>query len=113
MNVVNISEPVTVLLLTLATVLLIFLGRELKKPIFPALALIGYLVLVVFHSVQLAVLPEIYYEQYHDLLIRCVSMDCILIFISFFAYLWIDDIASKFFKKKSLDNSLDWFWRNV
>ena len=113
MFVVNISEPITLLLLTAATVLLIFLGKEVKKSYIPAFALIAYLILVVVHRVQLASLTEEFYELYYHLLIRCIAIDCIMIFISFFAYLWIDDISSKFYKKKSIDNSLDWFWNKI
>ncbi len=113
MFVINISEPITLLLLTLATVLLIFLGKEVKKSYVPAFALFAYLILVVVHSIQLGTLTEELYETYHTMLINCISIDCIMIFISFFAYLWIDDISSKFYKKKSIDNSLDWFWNKI
>ena len=54
MFVINITEPITLLLLTLATVLLIFLGKEIKKPYIPAIALVAYLILVVMHRIQLA-----------------------------------------------------------
>ncbi len=110
---IDISEPITLLLLTIATVLLIFLGKEVKKPYIPAFALCAYLILVIVHSVQLANLTEELRETYTALLMRCIGIDCIMIFISFFAYLWVDDIASKFYKKKSLDNSLDWFWNKI
>lgn len=113
MFVINISEPITLLLLTLATVLLIFLGKEVKKSYIPAFALFAYLILVLMHSIQLAILTEELHELYYTMLIRCISIDCIMIFISFFAYLWIDDIEAKFYKKKSLDNSLDWFWNKI
>lgn len=113
MFVINISEPITLLLLTLATVLLIFLGKEVKKSYVPAFALFAYLILVVVHSIQLGTLTEEFYETYHNMLINCVAIDCVMIFISFFAYLWIDDISSKFYKKKSIDNSLDWFWNKI
>lgn len=113
MFVINISEPITLGLLTIATVLLIFLGKEVKKPYIPAFALFAYLVLVVMHSVQLANLTQEYYDLYYHTLIRCIAVDCIMIFVSFFSYLWIDDIASKFYKKKSIDNSLDWFWNKI
>lgn len=113
MFVINISEPITLLLLTLATVLLIFLGKEVKKSYIPAFALFMYLILVVVHSIQLGTLTEELYETYHTMLINCVAIDCVMIFISFFAYLWIDDISSKFYKKKSIDNSLDWFWNKI
>lgn len=113
MFVVNVSEPLTLLLLTIATVLLIFLGKEVKKSYIPAFALFAYLMLVVMHSIQLANLTEEFREVYYDVLIRCIAIDCVMIFVSFFAYLWVDDIACKFYNKKSVDNSLDWFWRNV
>lgn len=113
MFIINISEPVTLLLLTIATTLLIFLGKEVKKTYIPGFALFSYLVLVVIHSVQLANLSQELYETYYKILINCIAIDCIMIFISFFAYLWVDDIASKFYKKKSIDNSLDWFWKKI
>ena len=113
MFVINISEPITLLLLTIATVLLIFLGKEVKKSYIPAFALFAYLILVVVHSLQLANLTVEFYDVYYKLLVRCIAIDCIMIFISFFAYLWVDDIAAKFYKKKSIDNSLDWFWNKI
>lgn len=113
MFIVDISDPITLLLLTLGTVLLIFLGKELKKSYIPGLTLFGYLALVVFHVAQIVTLGESYYAQYHSVLLRCISIDCVMIFVAFFAYLWIDDISCRVHKRKSVDNSLDVFWRNV
>ena len=113
MQIFNITQPFTLILLLAATVLLIFLGKEIKKPIAPAIALIFFLVLEIIHSIQLANIPQINYEAYRSTILGCLSVDLIMIFISFFAYLWIDDVASKFYKKKSIDNSLDWFWNKV
>lgn len=113
MFVIDISEPITLLLITVATALLIFLGKELKKSYVPAITLSAYLLLAIMHSVQLANLTEELHEVYYMVLIRCISLDCIMIFVTFFAYLWVDDIASKFYKKKSIDNSLDWFWNKI
>ena len=113
MYIFDVTNPVTVVLLTIATALLIFLGKELKKPQVPAIALIFYLILVVVHSVQLATIPELNYEEIRSVLIGCLSYDLIMIFVTFFGYLWIDDVSAKFYKKKSIDNSLDWFWNKV
>lgn len=113
MFVIDISEPITLLLATVATVLLIFLGKEIKKSYIPAFALIVYLILVVMHSVQLANLTLELRDIYYNLLIRCISIDCVMIFVTFFAYLWVDDIVCKYYKKKSIDNSLDWFWKKI
>lgn len=115
MAIFNVTEPITLVLLLAATLLLIFLGKEIKKPLAPASALAFFLVLVVIHSVQLAGLSntEITYAADHSTLLGCLAVDLVMIFISFFSYLWVDDIASKFYKKKSIDNSLDWFWNKV
>lgn len=113
MFVINVSDPFTLLLITLVTVLLIFLGKEVKRSFVPGLALFAFLILVSMHSIQLSNLAEEFYEVYYPVLVRCILVDCIMIFMSFFAYLWVDDIAAKFYKKKSIDNSLDWFWNKV
>ncbi len=110
---INVAEPFTLLLITIATVLLIFLGRELKKSYIPVIALVAFLILVTIHSIQLFNVTANNLEELNKELINCIAIDCVLIFISFFAYLWIDDIESKFYKKKSIDNSLDWFWKQV
>ena len=110
MLLLNTIQPLTALLLLAATVLLIFLGKEIKKPAIPAIALIAFLILLVIHSVQL-LLPS--YEEFYVTIRYCIAFELCMVFVTFFSYLWIDDIASKFYKKKSLDNSLDWFWKQI
>lgn len=107
---VDVTDSITLLLLVIATVLLVFLGRELKKPYIPAMPLIFFLVLVTVHAIQLG-MPGM--EALKSTILYCIAIDCVMIFVSFFSYLWVDDIACKFYKKKSIDNSLDWFWSNV
>jgi len=111
--IINLTNPLTTALLVMATGLLIFLARELKKPYVAALPLVFFLGLVLMHSIQLANIPEVNYELQRSLIIGSIAVDLIMIFVTFFGYLWIDDIASKFYKKKSIDNSLDWFWKQV
>ncbi len=113
MYIFNVTDPITLVLLLAATILLIFLGKEIKKPQASVIPLIFFLVLVLIHSVELAVIPEIGYEYYYSIILRCITVDLVMIFITFFGYLWVDDIACKFYKKKSIDNSLDWFWKQV
>ena len=110
MFIIDLTNPLTLILLLTATVLLIFLGKEIKKPHAPAVALIFFLLLILMHSIQLA-LPEANIEETHSILVGSLGMDFIM--ISFFGYLWVDDIACKFYKKKNIDNSLDWFWNKV
>ncbi len=108
----DISNTLTLLLMLIATVLLIFLSQEEKKSFISAIALLAYLIILIVHVVQIATLTE---EQNVLLptLSRCIVIDFIFIFITFFSYLWVDDIEAKEKGKKSIDNSLDWFWRNV
>lgn len=113
MYVFNVTEPITLLLMLALTVLLIFLGKELKKPAVTAIGLAIHLILAMLHAVQLGFIPEADYDRYFAILISSLSIDAVMILISFFAYLWVDDIACRFYKKKSIDNSLDWFWKKV
>ncbi len=113
MFILDMTNSVTLVLLLAATVLLIFLGKEIKKPYPPAIALTFFLVILLVHSIQLANIPEINYEEYRSTLLGSITIDLIMLFITFFGYLWVDDIACKFYKKKSIDNSLDWFWKQV
>ena len=110
MFLVNTTDPLTVVLLLVASVLLIFLGKEIKKPVAPAIALAAFLIILVIHSVQLN-MPV--YAEYGTVIRSSIAFELIMVFITFFSYLWVDDIASKFYNKKSYDNSLDWFWKQV
>ena len=110
MFLVNTTEPLTVVLLLVASVLLIFLGKEIKKPVAPAIALAAFLIILVVHSIQLN-MPA--YAEYGTVIRSSIAFELIMVFITFFSYLWVDDIASKFYNKKSYDNSLDWFWKQV
>ncbi len=112
MFIFDISNPLTLLLMLAATVLIIFLSQEIKKSMLSAVILFIYLVLLIVHAAQLATLPE-EYRYFLESLSRCIVIDFIFIFISFFSYLWVDDIETKATGKKSLDDSLDWFWKKV
>lgn len=112
MFIFDISNILNLLLMLAATILLIFLAQELKKSYIAGIVLFAYLIILIMHVAQLVTLPE----QYRDMLsvlTRCVAIDFVFVFISFFAYLWVDDLEAKKMEKKSLDNSLDWLWKNV
>lgn len=112
MFILDITNVVTLLLLLIFTVLLIFLGRELKKSYITAIPLFVFLTFLVVHVVQLMTLP-IEYSNMSSTLSWCIVLDFAFIFISFISYLWIDDLEAKKMNKKSIDNSLDWFWKEV
>lgn len=111
--IIDLTNPLSVGLLVIATALLIFLAREVKKPYIAAMPLVFFLLLLLVHSIELANIPEVNYELQRSIVVGSIAIDFIMIFVTFFGYLWIDDIACKFYKKKSIDNSLDWFWKQV
>lgn len=112
MFIIDITNVVTLLLLLLATVLLIFLSYELKKSYIVAIPLFAFLLLLIMHVIQLMTLP-IEYSYMSSTLTWCIVLDFAFIFISFLSYLWVDDIEAKKDNKKSIDDSLDWFWKEV
>ena len=112
MFIFDISNPLTLILMLAATVLLIFLAQEVKKSFIGAIILFTYLVILIMHVAQIATLSE-EFRYMIPTLSRCMAIDFIFILISFFSYLWVDDIEAKAEGKKSIDNSLDWFWKKV
>ena len=108
----DISNPLTLLLMLAATVLLIFLAQEIKKSYINAISLFAYLVILIVHVAQIATLSE-EFRYLSTTISRCIVIDFIFILITFFSYLWVDDIEAKVKGKKSIDNSLDWFWKKV
>lgn len=112
MFIFDISNPLTLLLMVAATALLIFLSQEVKKSYINAVMLFIYLILLIVHVAQVATLAE-EYRYLLTTLSRCIVIDFIFVLITFFSYLWVDDIEAKATGKKSIDSSLDWFWKKI
>ena len=108
----NISDPLTLLLMVLATALLIFLAQEIKKSNVAAITLFAYLVILIMHVIQISTLSE-EFRYMVTTISRCIAIDFVFVLITFFAYLWTDDIETKVKGKKSIDDSLNWFWKKV
>jgi len=108
----DITNPMTLILLVVASALLIFLAQEIKKSAVAAILLISYLVILIIHVAQLTTLSE-EFSYLTQSLSRCVAVDFGFLLVSFFAYLWVDDIEAKTNNKKSINNSLDWFWKKI
>ena len=112
MFIFDLTNPITLLLVVLATSLLVFLGQEIKKSSVAMIPLVLFLLLLVSHVVQVSSLTQ----DYADLsgaLYKSMAWDFLFILITFFSYLWIDDLEAKKNNKKSIDNSLDWFWKEI
>ena len=112
MFVFDISNPLTLILMLAATILLIFLAQEIKKSYIGAITLFAYLIILIIHVAQIVTLSE-EFRFMLTTLSRCIAIDFIFVLITFFAYLWVDDIEAKAEGKKSIDNSLDWFWKKI
>ena len=110
MYILNLSNIYTVIGALMITILLIVLGKEFKKSLLPLIGLSIFLVLILMHALQLWVLEQ---EIYKVMVTRSITVEAILIFLLYISYLWIDDIEAKEKHKKSIDNSLDWFWKKI
>lgn len=107
----NVSEPLTLLLILMLTIFVIILGKETKKAFIPAILLFSFLIVLIVHTAQLLGIFGLLEQD--AVLTRCIVWDFVFILLSFISYLWIDDIDAKAHNKKSIDNSLDWFWNKV
>ena len=112
MFILNIASPGYALAFLALTICVIILGKEVKRSAIPAALLLFYLALIVMHIVQLITLPA-EYSNLSGQLTHCLTYDFIFILLTYISYLWIDDIEAKFRNKKSIDNSLEWFWKKV
>ena len=112
MYVFDLTNPLTLLLVVLATALLIFLGQEIKKSSVAMIPLILFLFSLISHVVQVSSLSQ-EYSYLSSNLYKSLAWDFVFILVTFFSYLWIDDLEAKKNNKKSIDNSLDWFWKEI
>lgn len=112
MFIVNVTSPLTLFLVLMATVLLIFLGQEIRKSYVAVLPLVMHLALLIMHTIQLLTLTSDT-SYLSTTFTGCLAIDFIFVLISFFAYLWIDDIEARTLGKSSVNDSLDWFWKKV
>ena len=112
MPVIDLTQPFIVILSLAAIICAIYLGHEIKRAVVPAIALIVCILLLVVHALQLFVFRA-EYVQYQQVLSTSMVFDFGFILVTYLAYLWIDDIEAKHRNKKSIDNSLDWFWSKI
>lgn len=108
----NLTNPITLLLVVLAVALLIFLAQEVKKSYIVAIPLFAFLASLIIHLVQVFDLTE-EFAYLSSTFYKCIAIDFGFILVTFFAYLWVDDIEAKANNIKSIDNSLDWFWKEI
>ena len=112
MPVINFSNPFSIFVGVVLFVLVLYLAKENKKAWITGTMLFTFIGLLVCHTIEFALLGSQSQEAYKAIT-TSAGVDLIFIFLSFISYLWIDDIEAKEGKRKSIDNSLDWFWNKV
>lgn len=103
------SEPITLLIVTLITVILILLGRKTESPIYPVLIVFYSIGFLIYHSVYLNKIDVIETSSIYF----SIAADMIILFLGFISYLWVDDIAAKKRNKKNYSEALSWFWDKI
>ena len=113
-----ILKLIAVIMLLIGVILFVlvsYLGKKMKKSWIIAIMLFVFIALLIYYAVFFLTLnqtvPDLATIQLT--LIQTSGITLVFILISFFMYLWIDDIEAKMGKRKSIDNSMDWFWKNV
>lgn len=112
MPIINFANSITVLLALVLFVLVLILGKETHKSVLPAITLFVFIAILVGHAIEFFTFKsndEVIYKAITTSLV----VDFVFIFLSFVSYLWIDDLQAKIEKKKSIDDSLNWFWAKV
>ena len=112
MPMINFTNPVILLVVTLIYVLVLILSKETKKSAIAAIMLFAFVAILVVHTIMYITGDSLSSDVLSDITFTMV-FDLIFVLLSFIAYLWVDDIEAKLKKKKSIDNSLDWFWGKV
>ena len=112
MPLINLSNPFNILVALVIFVLTVYLAIQIKRSNITCIMLLVFLTILVGHCIEFIVTKDVTGEI-TSTLSRCIVVDFVFIFLSFISYLWTDDIEAKARKLKTIDNSLDWFWKKV
>ena len=112
MPIINFTNSYNILIAIVLYVLILYISKEMKRSSITCIMLLIFLTIIAGHSIEYAIVKDTTGEI-TSAIANCIAVDFIFIFLSFIGYLWIDDIESKEKKTKSIDNSLDWFWKKV
>lgn len=112
MPIINFTNPFAVLVAVILFVLVLYLAKENQKALITGIMLFTFLVLLIGHTVEYITIAQ-ESQAIYKAIVTSAGMDLVFIFLSFISYLWIDNLEVKAGKRKSIDNSLDWFWNKV
>ena len=109
---INFADPISVLTAVALFVLVLILSKETKKSIVPAIMLAIFVIIIICHSIEFSMVNQNLVEL-QATIAKCILYDFVFIFLSFTLFLWIDEIETRENKRKSIDDSLAWFWKKV
>ena len=111
MPLINFTDPYVALIGMSLYLLTLFLSRELKRK-WPMMLLLFAILLIICTNTL-----EYFLGHGNEVFLRttamCICIDFVFTFLVYISYLWMDDVESKDKKLKSINNSLDWFWKKV
>ncbi len=111
MPMINLAQPLSLLIATILFVLMLWFAYESKKSVITGILLFIFIASLILHTVEFC-LGDLT-DMGLVVTMRSITFDLVFVFLSFISYLWIDDIEAKLKKKKVVSNSLDWFWGKV
>lgn len=113
MFIFDLTNIITLLLVTIATILFIYLSQELKKSLVAAIPLFAFVLDLIIHTVQMLTLKAEYSYLYSTLTIN-MAVDFAFLLVTFLAYLWADDVEAKAQNKKTINSKgIDWLFKQV
>ena len=112
MPIINLSNPINALIAIILFILVLFLSKEMKKSNVVAIMLLTFLTIIAGNGIEYF-LTDSSQTEVLKTLANCIAVDFVFVFVSFISFLWMDDVEAKDKKIKSVDNSLDWFWKKV
>jgi len=111
MPMINFSDPLSVFIALLLFVLILWFSKQSKRSVLTGIMLFFFIAMLIGHSTQFAI--EGLESPNTTSVIYSIIYDLVFILLSFISYLWMDEIEAKAKKKRSIDNSLKWFWSKV
>lgn len=111
MPMINLTEPFSLFIALLLFVLVLWFAYQSKKSVITGMMLFIFIAILVLHALEFTM--GTLTTQGLSATLNSIVFDLVFIFLSFVSYLWIDDMEAKLKKKKSVDNSLDWFWSKI
>ena len=112
MPIINFTNPVITLVALILFLLVLYLGKETKKAWVVGVFLFVFLGILTGHAIEFTILSSNIDADVSEILLSAI-VDFLFILLSFISYLWVDHQEIELGKKKSIDDSLDWFWKKI